>query len=72
MLSISLELQTNGNSAFEGAEACRAEVARILTDVTNNLLEPGRYKPNEDYPLRDINGNRCGHIWLNDEDEDEN
>ena len=72
MLSISLELRTNGNSAFEGNEGCRVEVARILTDVADNLLEPGRYEPNEDYPLWDKNGNRCGRIWLNDEDEDEN
>ena len=71
MLSISLELQTNDNSAFEGNEGCRVEVARILTDAANNLLKPGRYESNEDYPLWDINGNRCGRIWLNEEGENE-
>jgi hypothetical protein len=72
MLSIGLELQTNGNSAFAGDDdSCRAEVARLLTATAANLLEPGRYEVEEYYALKDINGNNCGSIWLNEVDDDE-
>lgn len=76
MLYIGIDLETNGNSAFAGDDdSCRAEVARILTTTAANLLELGRYEAEECYALKDVNGNNCGSIWLNeveDEDADEN
>lgn len=57
-----IEIQTNGNAAFEGDE--RPELARILRQLADEL-EQGR----ADHPRRiyDINGNACGNLSISEE-----
>lgn len=64
-VQITIEIETTGNAAFEDAPA--SEIARILRELAKRM-EDGDF-PEGDTPVRDINGNRCGSVFLADDGE---
>jgi hypothetical protein len=65
-VKISVNVETNGNAAFE-EDAAASEIARILRDVA--LRIENQDYPDGEVPIRDINGNKCGSFFVEDDGE---
>lgn len=61
------------NAAFQGRAQGGSEVARILTELADELIERGLPQPGDlqtTFKLYDVNGNHVGHaaaVWRADE-----
>lgn len=67
---ISIELNTNGNAAFEDEPA--SEIADILRKAATRIENGDFGQDGEGFRLNDINGNACGRVTIEKvEDEEE-
>ena len=72
MSGITIEIDF-GNAAFDGDEL-GIELSRILRAVSNRYYDMSRQEIQDDdqeYPLKDINGNTVGRVYIEVEDENE-
>jgi len=62
-MTITIKIST-GNAAFE--DDASQEVARILRELAKDMDGHPHFGPGFDVALRDVNGNKVGHLTIHD------